>query len=314
MRKTIVALLSLSAVGALAIAFVSCGGTNGGLGDVATGNQFVSTSCSPDTDCLSLSVSPSSLPADGSSVAGFRARLVDGSGAPLPGIQICFSMEVSGVATIIEPNGGCGLTDSNGAVSGQLRAGTSTGSYQLIANAPPSFELEARRTIKFGSACSLELTPDNDSLSEGDSIFLTACVTCSDGSVEEDATVTFSSPGTARASRSPGTATTGSDGCAVSTLTATQNSAIDSPGNVSVTITASSSEGDDTSTFLILDDDSACTANADCPSTSQFCGTGSAACSETSGVCLPKRGAGECCASGSMCTSGTCTSNSCVGS
>lgn len=304
MRKTIVALLSVGVVGALAIAFVSCGGTGGGLGDVATGEQFVSSSCSPDTDCLSLVVSPSSLPADGSSVAGFRATLVDGSGAPLDGIEICFSMEVSGVATIIEPSGGCGITDVNGRVSGQLRAGTQTGSYALIAEAPPAFQLEARRTIRFGAACSLDLTPDSDELSEGDSIFLRACISCSDGTVDEDVTVTFSSPGTTRASRSPGTATTGSDGCALSTLTATQNTAVD--GNVTVTITATSSDGDDTSTFLILDDDSACTTNADCPSTSQFCGTGGA-CGDAAGVCLPKLGSGECCTTGSMCTDGTCS-------
>ena len=149
MRKTIVALLLLGAVGGLAVTFVSCGGTGGGIGDVATGNQFVSTSCNPGgSGCLTLSA-VKSITADGKSVGGFRATLNDGSGGPITNIDLCFRFEDPNVATILEPTDSCGLTGPNGRVSGQFRAGTQSGSFQLICDAPPAFNLEARRTIRF---------------------------------------------------------------------------------------------------------------------------------------------------------------------
>src|SRR5207249_7848274 len=90
-----------------------------------------------------------SVLADGATISGFRASLVGGGGAPIPNVQICFRFEDAGVGTIIEPTDGCGLTDPNGNVSGQFQDGAQDGSFDLIAEAPPGFGLEARKTISF---------------------------------------------------------------------------------------------------------------------------------------------------------------------
>jgi hypothetical protein len=161
MRKSFGAILPLGAVGlglGLVAFYSSCGSTGGGSSSTsgAAFGQFVSNSCGePATggggNCLSLAA-VNSVPADGVTIAGFRAQLVDGGGSPLPGVQICFAFENPGVATIIEPTNACGLTDGNGLVSGQFRAGTNTGSFALVATAPAGFGLQARRTISFTQA------------------------------------------------------------------------------------------------------------------------------------------------------------------
>src|SRR5262249_60817646 len=101
-------------------------------------------------NCLTLAAS-NPVPADGATISGFRASLVGGNGAPIPNVQICFRFEDTGVATIIEPTDGCGLTDANGNVSGQFHDGAQDGSFDLIAESPPGFNLEARKTISFTS-------------------------------------------------------------------------------------------------------------------------------------------------------------------
>ena len=138
------------AVGLASIAiYSSCGNTGGGVNPAAALAQFVSPSCTPAGNaCLTMTV-PNTVPADGTTLSGFRASLVDGSGAPLPGVQICFHFEDPDVATIVEPTDLCGLVDSNGFVSGQFRDGVRTGSFQLVADVGAGFALETRRTISF---------------------------------------------------------------------------------------------------------------------------------------------------------------------
>ncbi|MGH7855860.1 MAG: hypothetical protein ACREQY_00910, partial [Candidatus Binatia bacterium] len=145
MKKTIAALIPLAIVGVITAGFVNCGST-GGSGS-GTGDQFVNTSCNPDDNCLELS-------APGRLVVGesgtFRARLVDGSGNPISGVQLCFEVE-NDAGDIVDPPGGCGTTDANGIVSGTVRAGVE-GSHLLIASAPSGFGLTVRRRIIFTAA------------------------------------------------------------------------------------------------------------------------------------------------------------------
>src|ERR1044071_9449394 len=155
MRTKLIVVLSFGAALAFVAFYSSCGSTGGGNDPVAATSQFVSQSCGPagpfgGGSCLSLTT-PNSITADGQSIGGFRARLVDGSGSPLPGVQICFAFENPGVATIIEPTNGCGLTDQNGLISGQFRAGSNTGSFALVATPQAGFALQIRRTISFGA-------------------------------------------------------------------------------------------------------------------------------------------------------------------
>ncbi len=158
MKKPLMMVMSSGvAVGvglALIALYSSCGSTGGGAntGTAAFG-QFVSPSCSPEGQtgggsCLSLAA-PNAVPADGRTVSGFRAQLVDGSGNPIGGVQICFAFENPGVAIIVEPTNACGLTDGNGLISGQFQDGVNTGSFQLVATAQAGFGLQARRTISF---------------------------------------------------------------------------------------------------------------------------------------------------------------------
>lgn len=140
---------------AMIAVYSSCGGTGGGTSNSQAAAQVVNPSCSPagpnqaGGNCLTLAA-PSSVNADGGlQLYGFRASLVGGDGRPISGVQICFRFEDSNVATIVEPTDGCGLTDANGNVSGQFQAGAQDGSFQLIAEAPPGFNLEARKTISF---------------------------------------------------------------------------------------------------------------------------------------------------------------------
>lgn len=168
MKKSFGVVLPLAAVGLGAglIAFYSsCGNTGGGVNLAAAFGQFISQSCSPEGpngggNCLSLAAQ-NSISANGQSIGGFRAQLVDGSSVPLPGVRICFAFENPSVATILEPTNACGLTDGNGLVSGQFRAGTLAGSFQLVATAPAGFGLQARRTISFVGAPGVTQNPGN---------------------------------------------------------------------------------------------------------------------------------------------------------
>jgi hypothetical protein len=159
MKKPLVMVMSSGvAVGvglALIALYSSCGSTGGGTntGGAAFG-QFVSEACSPEGQsgggsCLTLSA-PNAVVADGRTVSAFRARLTDGNGVGIGGVQICFAFENPGVAIIIEPTNSCGLTDGNGFVSGQFQNGVNNGSFALVATAQAGFGLQARRTISFG--------------------------------------------------------------------------------------------------------------------------------------------------------------------
>jgi hypothetical protein len=146
---------AMTALGLTMIAiYSSCGSTGGGADPSKAALQVVNPSCSPagpnqaGGNCLTLAAD-NPVPADGARISGFRASLVGGDGTPIPNVQICFRFEDAGVATIIEPTDGCGLTDANGNVSGQFQDGAQDGSFVLIAEAPPGFNLEARKTISF---------------------------------------------------------------------------------------------------------------------------------------------------------------------
>ncbi len=134
--------------------YSSCGGTDGGTSASEAAAQVVNPSCQqagPNQsggNCLTLTAN-NPVPADGATISGFRASLVNGSGGPISGVQICFRFEDAGVANITEPTDGCGLTDANGNVSGQFQDGAQDGSFVLIAEAPPGFNLQARKTIGF---------------------------------------------------------------------------------------------------------------------------------------------------------------------
>jgi Big-like domain-containing protein len=156
MRKQLVVLLSSTAavcLGLGAIAFYSsCSSTDSDLDPSAALGQFFNQSCAPNGGaCLTLTT-PNSVPADGTTISGFRARLVDGSGVPIANQEICFAFEDPGVATLTEPTDGCGLTDANGGISGQFRSGINSGSFQLVASAPSGFGLRSSRTISFTGA------------------------------------------------------------------------------------------------------------------------------------------------------------------
>jgi hypothetical protein len=157
MRHTLGVALFCATTGlglAMIAVYSSCGGTGGGADPSKAALQVVNPSCSPagpnqaGGNCLVL-FAPNSVPADGSTISGFRATLFGGDGAPIPNVQICFRFEDAGVATITEPTDGCGLTDANGNVSGQFQSGGQDGSFQLIAESPPGFNLQARKTISF---------------------------------------------------------------------------------------------------------------------------------------------------------------------
>ncbi|HSD10043.1 MAG TPA: hypothetical protein VLF14_03610, partial [Candidatus Binatia bacterium] len=106
---------------AMIAVYSSCSGTDGGPDPSLAAAQAVNPSCSPagpnqaGGNCLTLAA-PSSVPADGSTISGFRATLVGGDGRPIPNVQICFRFEDANVGSIIEPTDGCGLTDANGNV------------------------------------------------------------------------------------------------------------------------------------------------------------------------------------------------------
>jgi hypothetical protein len=153
MKKTIVVLSTAVALGLAMIGlYSSCGSTDSDVGPAEALGQFFNQSCSGG-NCLTLTA-PNAVPADGRFIGGFIARLVDASGTPVVGQELCFAFENPGVATIIEPTNACGLTDTNGSVSGQFQVGSSTGSFQLVANAPGGFGLRARKTISFGTSTS----------------------------------------------------------------------------------------------------------------------------------------------------------------
>src|ERR1051326_5013133 len=150
MRKTSVVFCTAVALGLAMIAlYSSCGSTDSDVSPTEALGQFFNQSCSGGT-CLTLTA-PNAVPADGVTVSGFRARLVDASGSPIAGQQLCFAFENPGVGVITEPTNACGLTDGNGGLSGQFRSGNNTGSFQLVANAPGGFGLRASKTISFGT-------------------------------------------------------------------------------------------------------------------------------------------------------------------
>jgi hypothetical protein len=237
---------------ALLVLGLSCGSTGGGADD-PEGDGFVSDSCNPDSSCLSLSVNPRSLRANNADVAGLSARLVDASGTPVPGVQVCFTMEDPSAATIFDPAGGCGITDANGQLSGKLRARNRTGSFLVIVRGPNAFGLETRQTITIGQQCDLGLTPDSGTIAADGSQVLEACVTCTDNTVGAGFPVTLSTScdrpqfDGGFCDLSPNSGTTGQDGCVRSTLV-NRNRA---NGSRIANVNAQSDAGSDSSTFTL---------------------------------------------------------------
>jgi hypothetical protein len=193
------------------------------------------------------------LRANNADVAGLSARLVDASGTPVPGVQLCFRMEDASAATIFDPAGGCGITDANGQLSGKLRARNRTGSFLVIVRAPSAFGLETRQTIKIGGRCVLDLMPDSGTISQDASTVLEACVTCSDNTVGVGFPLTFSTgcdpppPDAGFCTLSPKSGTTGEDGCVRSTLVNHNQANSSRVANV----TAQSDSLSDASTFTL---------------------------------------------------------------
>lgn len=269
------------------VSYSSCGGTGGGVNSLAAFQQFVSQSCSPagpngGGNCLTLSV-PNAVPADGQTVSGFRAKLIDGSGAPLPGVQICFAFENPFVATIFEPTNACGLTDQNGLISGQFRDGTVSGSFALQATAPAGFALQTRKTISFEGTTIIPGSDGSPCGSPRDRACATGlfCTTGNDGC--------FGNLPTCQAPQGGGACcSVGSDcanGCNFDTGRCNST-----PGSIGV--------------------GGSCTVTADCQS-GLFCGSGGGI--GNAGQCNAPQPNGSACSAGSQCASNTCTNGTCIG-
>ena len=122
--------------------FLSCGNTSDHAPDF--GDTLASRSCAPDSSCLELRA-PIVQIVD--TVNRFSADLTDGSGNPVSGVEVCFSVE-DNAADIVEPVDGCGLTDSTGHISGSMRP-TIPGSFHLIATPSSGFGLINRLLLRF---------------------------------------------------------------------------------------------------------------------------------------------------------------------
>lgn len=292
MRKSFGVVLPLATVGfgvGLMAFYSSCGNTGGGVNLAAAFGQFVSQSCSPEGpngggNCLSLAA-PNAVPADGTTISGFRAQLVDGSGVPLPGVRICFAFENPAVATITEPTNACGLTDGNGLVSGQFRSGTNTGSFALVATAPAGFGLQTRRTILFvpsgtvvqdgnvGAPCASD-TDCNAAL------FCSFNDTCYGG-----ASVCTSKGGTGACCTDDSECLTS---CDPDTNTCAAGAATPTP--VPTPVPAGG----------------ACNSQGDCAA-GLFCSSGDCGGVPAPNICSAKKATGSCCTFSNECISGTCT-------
>ena len=132
MRKAVFVLTTIAIAASLTAGLMNCGGTGGdGSG---TGAQFINTSCNPDSDCLSVTVTSPQTQGQSSLV---RARLLDASGAPIADVLICFELE--GGATFEETDGDCALTDDGGNVSVRMTP-TNPGSLRFTVTAPGGLE------------------------------------------------------------------------------------------------------------------------------------------------------------------------------
>jgi len=281
MKKTIVVLSGAVALGLAMIGlYSSCGSTSSDVSPTEALGQFFNQSCSGG-NCLTLT-SPNVVPADGRSISGFQARLIDGSGVPIVGQEICFAFENPGVAVITEPTNACGLTDANGGVSGQFRVGTTTGSFQLVANAPGGFALRASKEIDFG-------TPGTQSSGGGGCQLASDCPSgeCSAGAVCGGNTCCLGGSGAP---------------CTVPAQCASSLSCI----NGSCALPSTPVPATPTVAPALLPRGGSCTAGSQC--SSHICGSGG-----TSGLCSSATcclgSSGDPCvpvAGGADCASGTC--------
>jgi hypothetical protein len=221
-RKSGGTFTALCLVAALGFVFARCGGTGSDLRGFPEGSQFVDESCLLGS-CLTLRVSPANLPADGESVATFDATLRNADGSPVVGEEICFNLEDPNTATILEPTGaGCQITNSQGVVSGRLRAGRLVSSVFLIARQFPR-SLEARARIRLGdpgqlpAGLTVDANPPN--LLPGGTSLISARLTDETGRAIVGATISFSRSPAVGSLSSP-TAITGGDGVATVTYNA----------------------------------------------------------------------------------------------
>src|SRR5688572_10004621 len=87
------------------LALVRCGGTGSDLVGFPEGDTFVNEGCNSDSACIRFSISPSRIQADGVSQATFVATLLNEDGSPAANEQVCFFVEDTAAATIVEPVG-----------------------------------------------------------------------------------------------------------------------------------------------------------------------------------------------------------------
>lgn len=127
-------------VAALAGLLSGCGGgTDGGKKDFG-GSTFVNDG----SNIGSISLIPTDTSFQVSNTAGFRVRVADAKGAPVPNLRITCDSE-AGVA-IIEPNTGSEITDSGGQISGKIGC-SAPGSYQFGCRLPNGANLRQFKTI-----------------------------------------------------------------------------------------------------------------------------------------------------------------------
>ena len=223
------------------LALARCGGTGSDLVGFPEGDTFVNEGCGADSACLRFEISPSRIPADGVSQATFIATLLNADGTPAVGEQVCFFVEDTAAATIVEPVGdNCQLTNAEGRVSGRVQAGTIPVSVAIVARSF-SRSLETEVFLRLGEAslpdpvaAGLTIETSPDSLSSGQTAVVTARLRDSNNQPIAGATIVFSRI-PAIGSLSASSAITGADGQASVTYTAPTVATDDS-----VTITAQS--------------------------------------------------------------------------
>ncbi len=182
------------------LALARCGGTGSDLVGFPEGDTFVNEGCNSDSACIRFSISPSRIPADGASQATFIATLLNTDGSPAAGEQVCFFVEDTAAATIVEPVGdNCQITNADGRVSGRVQAGTIPASVKIVAR---SFarSLETEVTLLLGESSSLpepvpaglSIATNPGSLEGGEAAIVTARLRDSNNQPIPGATIVFS--------------------------------------------------------------------------------------------------------------------------
>ena len=263
------------------LALARCGGTGSDLVGFPEGDTFVNEGCNTDSACIRFSISPSRIPADGESQATFIATLLNADGTPAVGEQVCFFVEDTAAATIVEPVGdNCQLTNAEGRVSGRVQAGTTPVSVAIVARSF-SRSLETQVTLLLGQAPapdpeagSITIATSPDSLSSGQTSVVTARLLDTDNQPIAGATIVFSRI-PAIGSLSASSAVTGADGQASVTYTAPAVATDDS-----VTITAQSGTISESAEIAL-----AAPTPTPVPTATPVCGANGSACTVGTDCC-----------------------------